>query len=205
SHWLYEEYQDKDLGTQPLVNLPTVFLPEPSEEPSIPTTILWTNNFTNLFIALQSITAYSSSHTAKKVIEKKIYTETIRIACKAINIAIEINDQNIFRFLKEYITEKRHLLVENAISASHSGQETNVLKEYSKSNIIETSPTGVSNPIKKEQPPRNKGKQPKLTCGPRTNSCGKCELHNHDFIEVNGKNKWVESSDLESDNEIDLE
>ncbi|CAG8856427.1 7020_t:CDS:1, partial [Gigaspora margarita] len=81
SHWLYEEYQDKDLGTQPLVNLSTVFLSKLSEEPSIPTTILWTNNSANLFMPSQSIAAHSSSHTAKKVIEKKkIYAETIRIA-----------------------------------------------------------------------------------------------------------------------------
>ncbi|KAF0541166.1 hypothetical protein F8M41_005816 [Gigaspora margarita] len=99
-----------------------------------------------------------------------------------------MNDQNVLRFLKEYITEKGHSFVENTISASHSGQETNVLKECSKSNIIETLPTRVSNPIKKvrrgrppktahyqssleEQLPRIKGKQPKLTRGPGTNSC----------------------------------
>ncbi|KAF0541167.1 hypothetical protein F8M41_005817 [Gigaspora margarita] len=71
SRWLYEEYQDKDLGIQPLVNLPTVFLSEPSEEPSIPTTILRTNNSTNLFMLSHSIAAHSSSHTAIKVMEKK--------------------------------------------------------------------------------------------------------------------------------------
>ncbi|CAG8854184.1 44302_t:CDS:2, partial [Gigaspora margarita] len=88
SRWLYEKYQDKDLGTQLLVNLPTL------------------------------IVAYSLSHTAKKV-------------------------------FKKYITEKGHLLVKNTISASYSGQETNVLKECSKSDIIETLPTRVSNPINK--------------------------------------------------------
>ncbi|CAG8840906.1 9745_t:CDS:2, partial [Gigaspora margarita] len=67
-----------------------------------------------------------------------------------------------------------------------------------------------------EQPPRNKGKQPKLIHGSGTNTCGECsskgynhscgykkELHNYNFIEVNDKNEWVESSDLESDDEID--
>ncbi|CAG8853846.1 14105_t:CDS:2, partial [Gigaspora margarita] len=153
-----------------------------------------------------------------------IYAETIRIARKAINIAIEMNDQNVLRFLKEYIAKKGHSLVENTISASHFGQETNMLKKYSKFNIIEISSIKVSNPIKKvrrgqppktacyqssleKQPPRNKGKQPKLTRGPRTNTCSECsgkELHDYDFIEINDENEWVEFSDLESDDEMDL-
>ncbi|KAF0472896.1 hypothetical protein F8M41_024967 [Gigaspora margarita] len=108
SRWLYEKYQDRDLGAQPLVNLSAVFLSKPSEEPSIPTTILQNNNSTDLFSVSQ-------------------------IAHKAINIAIEMNDPNVFRFLKEYITRKGHSLVENTTSIY-------TLKEHSKSNILETSP-----------------------------------------------------------------
>ncbi|CAG8722839.1 9437_t:CDS:2, partial [Dentiscutata erythropus] len=96
SCWLYEKYQDKDLDIQPLINLSTVFLSKLSEEPLISTTILWTNNSTNLFIASQLTAAYSVTYTAKKVIEKKkIYAETIRTTCKAINIAIKMDNLNV--------------------------------------------------------------------------------------------------------------
>ncbi|CAG8717706.1 20009_t:CDS:2 [Cetraspora pellucida] len=163
-----------------------------AKELSTPTTILWTNSSTNLFLTSQSTMAHSSSYTAKKVIEKKkIYTETIRIICKAINIAIEINDPNVLRFLKEYITKKRHSLVENTTSISYFDQKANMFNEYFKYDIIEASFTRVSNPIKKvrkgrspkttcnqslleRQPLRNKGKQSELTCSYKTNTCSKC-------------------------------
>ncbi|CAG8610946.1 18061_t:CDS:1 [Racocetra fulgida] len=129
--------------------------------------------------------------------KKKIYVETIGIARKAINIAIETDDSQVLRFLKEYIIQKRHSLVENTTGVSHLGHEANILKECSKSNIIETlPPTNISNPIKKvrkgrppkmkcyqssleKQPSRSKGKQHKLIHGPGTNTCGECGGKGH--------------------------
>ncbi|CAG8829051.1 40958_t:CDS:2 [Gigaspora margarita] len=109
-HWLYKKYQDNDLGMQPLVNLLTVFLSELSEA------------FTNCVVHL--------SISAKKAIKKKkAYAETIGIVHKAINIAIEKDDQP---------------------SASSLGQQSNLIEECSESNIvIEKSSVIVSNSIKK--------------------------------------------------------
>ncbi|KAF0497542.1 hypothetical protein F8M41_020671 [Gigaspora margarita] len=89
--WLYEEYQDNDLGRNSLLILLTVFLSEPSEALSVPTTILRTNNMTNLFLITNSVpTMVHLSISAKKAMKKKkAYAETIGVACKAINIAIE--------------------------------------------------------------------------------------------------------------------
>ncbi|CAG8527831.1 16507_t:CDS:2 [Racocetra fulgida] len=187
--------------------------------------------------------------------KKKSYAETIGIAHKAINIAIEMDDPDVLRFLKEYITRKGHSLVENTTSVYMLKEQSksnipetssvrsfventtsiNILKENSKSNISETSPIRVSNLIKKEQSSKNQGKRLKLTRSPGTNTCGECrgkghnrrwhakhgkkvhnmsiicqlcggsghkkELHDCDSVEVNDENKWVKSSDLESESE----
>ncbi|CAG8554948.1 32051_t:CDS:2, partial [Racocetra persica] len=107
------------------------------------------------------------------------------------------NDSQVLRFLKEYIIQKRYLLVENTTCVSYLGYKANIFKECSKSNIIETLPlTNISNSIKKikkgqlpkikcyqslleKQLSRSKGKQHKLICGSRTNICGECSSKSH--------------------------
>ncbi|CAG8789165.1 17248_t:CDS:2, partial [Racocetra persica] len=219
--WLLEKYQDNDLGIQPLVNLSTVFLSEPSKS-LILTTILRSNEFANLFSAqnaMSTMTRLSTSVIAKKAMQKKkVYAETIGIARKAINIAIEKDDPHVLKFLKGYILQNERSLVENTTEASSSGYKTNVLKERPEVNIIPEK-SQVSNPVKKAR----KGRPPKIARyqsslenpsskaqekrprGPETNTCGECggkELHNHDLIEEN-KNEWVGSSGSESGAEMD--
>ncbi|KAF0443121.1 hypothetical protein F8M41_003598 [Gigaspora margarita] len=98
---------------------------------------------------------------AKKAIKKKkAYAKTIGIVRKAINIAIEKDDQCVLKFLKEYIIQNKHSLIENTASASSLEQQSNLIEKCSKSNIvIEKSPVIVSNPIKKvrrDRPPKTK-------------------------------------------------
>ncbi|CAG8785433.1 953_t:CDS:1, partial [Dentiscutata erythropus] len=95
--------------------------------------------------------AYPLSIVAKKSIQKKrAYTETIGIACKVINIAIEKDNSYILKFLKKYIVQNDHSLVENITSTSSSSQTTNLYKEYSEpNNISKLSPVKVTNPVKK--------------------------------------------------------
>ncbi|CAG8722427.1 7951_t:CDS:2, partial [Dentiscutata erythropus] len=137
--WLLEKYQDKDLGIQPLVNLSTVFLSELSEA-SAPMTILSSNESSSLFSAsneMSTMTRFSLSVIAKKAMQKKkIYAETIGIAQKAINIAIEKDDLNVLKFLKTYILQNDCSLVENTTNASASGYKTSILKEHSEPNVI---------------------------------------------------------------------
>ncbi|CAG8766902.1 21710_t:CDS:2, partial [Racocetra persica] len=178
SHWLYEKYQNKNLGTQPLVNLS----------------------------ALNAV--YSSLHATKKIIyKKKIYAETIEIAHKAINIAIKIDDPDMLRFLKKYITQKEYSLVENTTSIYILKEQSksnipeilsvrlfvknttsiNILKENSKSNISETLSIRYAKNGKKVH-------DTLIIC----QFCGgsrykKKELHNYDFVKINDENKWVES------------
>ncbi|CAG8610312.1 12499_t:CDS:2 [Ambispora leptoticha] len=193
--WLLEKYQDNDLGIQPLVNLSTVFLSEPSKS-LIPTTILRSNESANLFSAqnaMSTMTRLSTSVVAKKAMQKKkVYAETIGIARKAINIAIEKDDPHVLKFLKGYILQNERSLVENTTEASSSGYKTNVLKERPEVNIIPEK-SQVSNPVKKAR----KGRPPKIARyqsslenpsskaqekrprGPGTNTCGECGGKGH--------------------------
>ncbi|KAF0378121.1 hypothetical protein F8M41_012451 [Gigaspora margarita] len=225
--WLYEEYQDNDLGAQPLVNLSTVFLSEPSEALSVPTTILRTNDTTNLFLTTNSVpTMVHLSISAKKAMKKKkAYAKTIGIARKAINIAIEKDDQCVLKFLEEYIIRNEHSLIENTASASSLGQQSNLIEECSESNIvIEKSPVIVSNPIKKVRRARGPGTNMCGECGGKGHNrrwhakhkdkdcdlsihcelCGGCS-HNkeaHDSIEVNKESECESMSSSESEAEI---
>ncbi|CAG8752343.1 34402_t:CDS:2, partial [Racocetra persica] len=125
---LYDEFQDKDLGAQPLVGLSIVFLSKPMKELLIPTTILQTNDLIYLFSATGKISSkiHLSPAAKKSMQKKKAYAEIIRIARKAINIAIEKDNSYILN------------------------QKTNISKEYSESNIIfKDLSIKVSNPIKK--------------------------------------------------------
>ncbi|CAG8725696.1 14151_t:CDS:2 [Cetraspora pellucida] len=134
-HWLLEKYQDNDLGIQPLVNLSTVFLSELSKL-LIPTTILQSNESANLFSAqniMSTMTHLLMSVIAKKTMQKK-------------------------KFLKSYIFQNKHSLIENTTEASSSSYKTNVFKECSES-LLE-------NPLLKAQE-----KQP---YGSGTNMCSEC-------------------------------
>ncbi|CAG8557809.1 34828_t:CDS:2, partial [Racocetra persica] len=59
--------------------------------------------------------------------------ETIGIAHKAINIAIEKDDSYILKFLKEYIVQNKYSLIKNTTGESFLGQETNIFEEHSES------------------------------------------------------------------------
>ncbi|KAF0441312.1 hypothetical protein F8M41_003856 [Gigaspora margarita] len=84
--------------------------------------------------------------------KERSYTETIRIVCKAINIAIEKNDSCILEFLKKYIVQNNYSLIGNTASTSFSSQKTNSSKECSKSNVIsKVLPVKVANPVKKSR------------------------------------------------------
>ncbi|CAG8834709.1 31930_t:CDS:2, partial [Gigaspora margarita] len=197
---LHNEYQDKDLSAQLLVNLSTVFLSKLAEESLISTTILRTNDCANLFLIAGEIssTAHPSPIIAKKLIQKKrTYAETIGIVCKAINIAIEKDDSYVLKFLKEYIVQNDHSLVENTVSASSSSQRTNTFIECSEPNIIsKLLPVKDTNPVKKtrrDRPPKSaryqlalesqksksQKKVPKSVCSPGTNTCGECSGKGH--------------------------
>ncbi|KAF0457190.1 hypothetical protein F8M41_001224 [Gigaspora margarita] len=218
SRWLYDEYQDKDLGAQPLVNLSTVFLSKPAEESLISTTILRTNDCANLFLTAGEIssTAHPSPIIAKKLMQKKrAYAETIGIARKAINIAIEKDDSCVLKFLKEYIVQNDYSLVENTVSASSSSQRTNTSMECSEPNIIpKLLPVKVTNPSQK--------KGPKSVRGPGTNTCGECSGKGHncrwylkhenkaydssiicEFCGGNGHRKELYNNDSIETNELD--
>ncbi|CAG8727702.1 23090_t:CDS:2 [Dentiscutata erythropus] len=95
--------------------------------------------------------AHPLSIVAKKLIQKKrAYAETIGIAYKVINIAIEKDNSCILKFLKKYIVQNDHSLVENTTSVSSSSQTTNLYKEYSEpNNISKSSPVKVTNSVKK--------------------------------------------------------
>ncbi|CAG8804792.1 25597_t:CDS:1 [Gigaspora rosea] len=200
SRWLHNEYQDKDLSAQPFVNLSTVFLSKPAEESLISTTILRTNDCANLFLTASEIssTAHSSPIIAKKLIQKKrAYAKTIGIAYKAINIAIEKDDSCVLKFLKEYIVQNDHSLVENTVSAFSSSQRTNTSMECSDPNIIpKLLLVKITNPVKKTRrncPPKSaryqsalesqksksQKKGPKSVRGPGTNTCGEYSGKGH--------------------------
>ncbi|CAG8766429.1 3389_t:CDS:1, partial [Cetraspora pellucida] len=204
SRWLRDEYQDKDLSAQPFVSLSTVFLSKLAEELLIPTTILRTNDSASLFSATGEISslAHSSPAAKKSMQKKKVYAEIIRIARKAINIAIEKDDSCILKFLKEYIVKNKHSLVENTASALCSELNT----------ISKNPPVKVSNPVKKtrrgclpktacyqssleSQHLKSQEKRPKLAHGPGTNTCGKCggKGHNHRW-HLKHKNRVYDSS-----------
>ncbi|CAG8657895.1 5553_t:CDS:2 [Racocetra fulgida] len=165
-------------------------------ESLIPTTILRSNESANLFSAqnaMSTMTRLSTSVVAKKAMQKKkVYAETIGIARKAINIAIEKDDPHVLKFLKGYILQNERSLVENTTEASSSGYKTNVLKERPEVNIIPEK-SQVSNPVKKAR----KGRPPKIARyqsslenpsskaqekrprGPGTNTCGECGGKGH--------------------------
>ncbi|CAG8813819.1 34677_t:CDS:1 [Gigaspora margarita] len=215
SHWLHDEYQDKDLSTLPLVNLSTVFLSKPAKESLILTTILQTNDCANLFLTAGIISsmAHLSPIIAKKSMQKKrAYAETIRIARKAINIAIEKDDSCVLKFLKEYIVQNDYSLVENTVSASSSSHRTNTSVECSEPNIIpKLLPIKVTNPVKKTRrghPPKlahyqlalenqkskSQKKGPKLVRGPGTNTCGKYSSKGYNYQwHLKHKNKAYDS------------
>ncbi|CAG8486070.1 22347_t:CDS:2 [Racocetra persica] len=73
-----------------------------------------------------------------KQVEDKVVEvwETIRIAQKAINIAIEKDNPNILKFLKTYILQNDYFLVENTTNTSASSHKTSILEEHLKPNII---------------------------------------------------------------------
>ncbi|KAF0528873.1 hypothetical protein F8M41_012958 [Gigaspora margarita] len=109
--------------------------------------------------------------------KKKIYAETIGIARKAINIAIEKDDLNVLKFLKTYILQNNCSLVENTTNASASGHKTSILEEHPKPNVIVES--GCSH---------------------------KKELHDYDNMEEKeNESEWVGSSSSESDVEMDTD
>ncbi|KAF0389329.1 hypothetical protein F8M41_010925 [Gigaspora margarita] len=200
-HWLLEKYQDEDLGIQPLINLST----RPGsciwQFTVVPTTIIRSNESANLFSVscIVSNVAYSSLYTAAKnaMQKKKAYAETIGIACKAINITIEKEDLQVLKFLKGYIFQNKHSLVENMTIVCSSSSRTNILEERSEPNIIFEKPqVKVTNPIKKvrrgrlpkvaryqssleNQTSKVQGKRPKLIRGPGTNTCGNCGGKDH--------------------------
>ncbi|CAG8788005.1 17360_t:CDS:2, partial [Racocetra fulgida] len=144
------------------------------------------NESSNLFSGSCAVSndAQSSSYTASKnsMRKKKVYAETIGIAHKAINIAIEKNDPQVLKFLKGYILQNEHSLVENTTIVCSSSSRTSILEERSEPNTILGKPqVKVSNPIKKNQTSKVQGKRPKLTRGLGTNTCGECgdKGHNH--------------------------
>ncbi|CAG8755803.1 10730_t:CDS:2, partial [Gigaspora rosea] len=217
--WLLEKYQDEDLGIQPLVNLSAVFSSESSETLLVPTTIIRSNESANLFSVscTASNVAYSSSYTAAKnaMQKKKAYAETIGIARKAINIAIEKDDLQVLKFLKGYILQNDHSLVENTTIVCSSSSRTSILEERSEPNtILEKPQVKVTNPIKKVR----RGRPPKaitvdgmpnmrIRACDSTMTCEFCgggghnkELHKLDHS-INDENEWVDSNSSSSESE----
>ncbi|CAG8715157.1 17139_t:CDS:2, partial [Cetraspora pellucida] len=196
SRWLRDEYQDKDLGAQPLVSLSTVFLSKPAEELLIPTIILRTNDSASLFSAIGEISslAHSSPAVKKSMQKKKVYAEIIRIAHKAINIAIEKDDSCILKFLKEYIVKNEHSLVENTARSA-----VKVSIPVKKTRRGRPPKTARYQSSLESQHLKSQEKRPKLARGPGTNTvydssiiceiCGehshRKEQHNIDSIEAN--------------------
>ncbi|RIB11312.1 hypothetical protein C2G38_2145649 [Gigaspora rosea] len=209
--WLLEKYQDEDLGIQPLVNLSAVFSSESSETLLVPTTIIRSNESANLFSVscTASNVAYSSSYTAAKnaMQKKKAYAETIGIARKAINIAIEKDDLQVLKFLKGYILQNDHSLVENTTIVCSSSSRTSILEERSEPNtILEKPQVKVTNPIKKAITVDGMPNMRIRACD-STMTCEFCgggghnkELHKLDHS-INDENEWVDSNSSSSESE----
>ncbi|CAG8692852.1 201_t:CDS:2 [Gigaspora rosea] len=158
SYWLYKKYQDEDLGAQPLVNLSTVLLSKLAEALAIPATILRTNGSNNLFSESGTSSIMQLTSSKKAMQKKKHYAETIGIARKAINIAIEKDDSCILRFLKEYILKNECSLVDNTTSESSSNYMPNQSEKCTEDNtILNKSYIKISNPLKRTR----RGRPPK--------------------------------------------
>ncbi|CAG8746453.1 515_t:CDS:2, partial [Dentiscutata erythropus] len=119
------------------------------------------------------------------------------------------DDPNVLKFLKTYILQNYHSLVENTTNTSASGHKTSILKEHPKPNVI-VDKAQISNSIKKVRrgrPPKTahyqsamenqslkaQEKQSKPVCGPGTNT------------EKKNESEWVGSSSSESDVEMDTD